>query len=111
MSKNHFRVLTNEDLNKEEVKEEKEKIVEPVKPKPKLKIIDIDSKTRPFAVMINNINVARPLQSGLQDAYIVYEIIVEGGITRYMAVFQDQQTEEQVKQATQMAKQFAQFLK
>lgn len=79
------------DLNTEEKEEVKEKIVEPVKPK--LKIIDVDSKTRPFAVMINNINVARPLQSGLQDAYIVYEIIVEGGITRYMAVFQDQQTE------------------
>ena len=43
--------------------------------------------------MINNINVARPLQSGLQDAYMVYEIIVEGGITRYMAVFLDQNTE------------------
>lgn len=59
----------------------------------KLKIVNLNSKTRPFAVMINNIGVARPLQSGLQDAMIIYELIVEGGLTRYMAVFQDQNTE------------------
>ena len=59
----------------------------------KLKIVDEDSTSRPYAVMINNINVARPLQSGLQDAYLMYEIIVEGGITRYMALFMDQNTE------------------
>ena len=58
----------------------------------KLKIVDENSKTRPYAVMINNISVARPLQSGLQDAYLMYEIIVEGGITRYMALFMDQNT-------------------
>ena len=59
----------------------------------KLQIVDEDSTSRPYAVMINNINVARPYQSGLQDAYIIYEIIVEGGITRYMALFLDQDTE------------------
>ena len=58
----------------------------------KITIVDPDSKTRPYAVMINNLGVARPYQSGLQDAYIVYEIIVEGGITRYMALFLDQNT-------------------
>ena len=42
-----------------------------------LKIVDANSKSRPYAVMINNISVARPLQSGLQDAYLIYEIIVE----------------------------------
>ena len=59
---------------------------------PKLTIVNPNSKSRPFAVMINNIAVARPLQSGLQDAYIIYEMIVEGGITRYMALFMDQNT-------------------
>lgn len=59
----------------------------------KLKIVDLNSKTRPYAVMINNLGVARPLQSGLQDAMIIYEMIVEGGLTRYMAIFQDQNTE------------------
>ena len=60
---------------------------------PKLKIVNEYSKSRPFAVMINNISTARPLQSGLQDAFIIYEIIVEGGLTRYMALFMDQNTE------------------
>ena len=57
---------------------------------PKITIVDPDSKSRPYAVMINNIGTARPLQSGLQDAYIIYEMIVEGGLTRYMALFMDQ---------------------
>ena len=58
----------------------------------KLKIVNEDSTSRPYAIMINNIVTARPLQSGLQDAYIMYEIIVEGGITRYLALFMDQST-------------------
>lgn len=62
------------------------------KPEPKLQIIDMDSDTRNIAVMINNHSVARPLQSGLNDAYIVYEIMVEGGITRLMAIYKDQVT-------------------
>lgn len=57
-----------------------------------VKIVNEKTESRPYAVMINNINLARPVQSGLQDAYIVYEIIVEGGITRYMALFLDQNT-------------------
>lgn len=65
----------------------------PIVEEKSLQIIDEDSTSRPYAIMINNINVARPLQSGLQDAYIIYEIIVEGGITRYMALFLDQDTE------------------
>ncbi len=58
---------------------------EPVSP---IKIIDIYSKTRPYGVMINCHNGALP-QSGLQDAYIVYEIMVEYGITRMFALFKD----------------------
>ena len=77
--------------------EEETKTVEPTpnnsQNEKTLQIVDPDSNSRPYAVMINNINVARPLQSGLQDAYIIYEIIVEGGITRYMALFLDQDTE------------------
>ena len=59
---------------------------------PEVQIIDVDSKSRPYAVMINNANAARPYHTGLQDAYIVYEIIVEGGITRYLALFKDVNT-------------------
>ena len=44
---------------------------------------------RPYAVMINNIKVASP-QSGLSAADILYEVLVEYGITRFMAVFEAQ---------------------
>jgi len=40
----------------------------------------------PIAVMVNNAVPARP-QSGLNKADIVYEIVAEGGITRFLAVF------------------------
>lgn len=59
----------------------------------KLNIVNEESKSRPYAVMINNVEGARKLQSGLQDAYMVYELMVEGGITRYLALFLDQTTE------------------
>lgn len=41
---------------------------------------------RPIAVMIDNHNQAWP-QAGLNEAYLVYEAIVEGGETRLMALF------------------------
>ena len=41
---------------------------------------------RPIAVMIDNHKDAMP-HSGLNDAYLVYEIIVEGGESRLMALF------------------------
>ena len=41
---------------------------------------------RPIAVMIDNHIDAMP-QAGLNSAYLVYEIIVEGGQTRLMALF------------------------
>ena len=58
-----------------------------------LNIVNEESKSRPYAIMINNVEGARKLQSGLQDAYMVYELMVEGGITRYLALFLDQTTE------------------
>jgi len=47
------------------------------------------AKERPVAIMVNNISVAQPVQTGLNKADIIYETEVEGGITRLMAVFQD----------------------
>ncbi len=44
---------------------------------------------RPVAVMVNNIKVAQKVQSGVQNADIIYETEVEGGITRLLAVFKD----------------------
>lgn len=44
---------------------------------------------RAFAVMVNNHPKARP-QSGLHKADIVYEILAEGAVTRFLAVFQSE---------------------
>jgi len=46
------------------------------------------SNHRPIACMVENSKRARP-QSGLSEADIVYEMPVEGGITRFMAIFLD----------------------
>lgn len=61
--------------------------------KPKVKIIDVNSNSRPIAVSINNNHAAWP-QAGLQDAYLSYELIAEGGITRILAFFKDTNTEK-----------------
>ena len=58
----------------------------------KLTIYDEDSNKRPIAVMIDN-NVGYSSQVGLQDAFVTYEAIVEGGLTRIMAIFKDKTTE------------------
>lgn len=57
---------------KEEVQEKKVKIY--------------SGEDRPIAIMIDNHNEAWP-QAGLNQAYMVYEIIVEGGETRLMALY------------------------
>lgn len=87
-----LKTLFNNDDSKEKEKEDKKEpeVVEPVK---KLNIIDEDSNSRNIAVMYNNISNVWGYQSGLQDAYLVYEIIVEGGYTRLMAIFKDADTE------------------
>ena len=79
-------LLTNDNPSKEN----NNKKGEPNNPEePSVQIVDVDSTSRPYAVMINNLGAARPYHTGLQDAYLVYEIVVEGGITRYLALFKD----------------------
>ena len=48
---------------------------------------------RPIAVMIDNHKGAQP-QGGLNNAYIVYEIIAEGGESRLMAIFKGANVEK-----------------
>lgn len=67
------------DSSQEEKKEEEKKIQ------------IVSGNERPVAVMIDNVKAAWP-HYGLQDAYIVYEIIVEGNETRLMALFQGKDT-------------------
>ena len=57
------------------------------------KINIYNGNDRPIAVMIDNHSGARP-QAGLNDAYVVYEIIVEGGETRLMALFKGADVEK-----------------
>ena len=45
-------------------------------------------KLRPMAIMINNMSVAQP-QLGISRADMIYEVPVEGGITRMIALYQD----------------------
>ena len=65
--------------------EEKKKEI----PKEKVDIINLESKTRPFAVSINNTPVAIKVQEGLNKAYMVYEIPTEGSTSRLLAFFKD----------------------
>lgn len=80
-------------------KEEDKKLDNPnnnnVQEKEKVQIVDLESDKRPIAVMINTHKDARP-QAGLSDAYMVYEIMVEGGITRMMALYTQDFTEEKI---------------
>lgn len=76
------------------------KSVKPPKPAPKITTVanslsglqvDASINQRPVTgVMIENSEDARP-QSGLDQAGVVFEAIAEGGITRFLALFQDTQ--------------------
>lgn len=85
-------VLTVLLLNKPSENSEEPKKQNTNEPLKKVTIVDLKSKSRPYAVMINNLAEARQVQSGLSEAYMVYEIIVEGGITRFLALYQDAET-------------------
>ncbi len=53
------------------------------------KMVDSDiGDRRPVAVMLNNIEDAMPM-SGVGAADVLYECVVEGGLTRMMGIFED----------------------
>lgn len=60
---------------------------EPAPPEPE------PDRTRPLAVMVDNHPDARP-QSGVAAADVVWEVPVEGGLTRNMLVFRSAEAEE-----------------
>lgn len=55
-----------------------------------LRISQEKAKLPSIGVMVENLSPARP-QSGLSDADIIYETLVEGGITRFLALFQSKE--------------------
>lgn len=91
----------NEKVVKEETKEESnivennnEEIEEVLPYKAPLSGVGFKEEPsgRAYAVMINNDPKARP-QSGLHKADIVYELLAEGNITRFLAIFQSEHAE------------------
>lgn len=52
-----------------------------------------DMTDRPVVVMVENSPAARP-QTGLFEADIVYEVLAEGDITRFVAIYQSEASEE-----------------
>lgn len=90
-------------INEVEIKKEEEPVIDEVIEEPEIKIEEEkfysklsgeeikeeNINNRAFAVMLDNFYTARP-QAGLSQADIVYEILAEGPITRYMAVFQSE---------------------
>lgn len=48
---------------------------------------------RAYAVMINNHTKARP-QSGIHKADVIYELLAEGNVTRFLAIFQSEHPEK-----------------
>jgi hypothetical protein len=91
---------SNKETVKRPVKDEKPDTKHENKPKDVAKadpyfypLTGIGTDTKPdqraVAVMVNNHPKARP-QSGLNKADIVYELLAEGNITRFLAVFQSE---------------------
>ena len=68
---------------------EKEENEENVIVDQKVDIINLDSTSRPYAVVINNYPSAVKVQTGLNEAYMVYEIPIEGGMSRSVAFYKD----------------------
>ena len=59
---------------------------------PEMKEKESPFGSRPLSIMVENSEGARP-QTGLDKAKIVYEVLAEGGITRFLAFYYDQEAE------------------
>ena len=82
-----FKILKDKRQAQEQEVSSIDNQIENIIEEPEKKEINIyKGEERPIAVMIDNHSGAWP-QAGLNKAYMVYEIIVEGGETRLMPVF------------------------
>lgn len=79
---------TNTEIKKEE--ENKKEETTSTDKTGKVDIINLNSKTRPLAVAVNNTPVAVKVQEGLNKAYLVYELPTEGSTSRLLALFKDE---------------------
>lgn len=60
--------------------------------KPDIRIVDLSKNSRAIGISINNNHNCWP-HAGLQEAYLAYELIAEGGITRILAFYKDSDLE------------------
>ena len=74
--------------NEEPTKVEEPEIIEEVN-----KEIE-ESDYRPIAIMIDNDEEASRPHAGLEEAYLLYEMYVEGSATRILALYKDINTEK-----------------
>lgn len=85
-------ILSVTGCGKKEVEQTPPPVVEEVAP-PEPVIDEYYTKMqtdfRPIAVMIDNDEARSRPQMGLESAYLIYEIVVEGGATRFLALFND----------------------
>lgn len=81
--------IAYKNFNFDKIKHNIDKAIE----KPKLKIFNEDSKSRVIGVTINNHHDAWP-HAGLEESFLNYEIIAEGGITRILAFYKDKNAEK-----------------
>ncbi len=89
-----YKIIKNKDKNETQEVSENENVENILTAEIEEKKINIfKGNDRPIAVMIDNHNSAWP-QAGLNKAYMVYEIIVEGGETRLMALFKGQNVDK-----------------
>ena len=89
-----FKIINDkkQETNNEEIPKVATEQAPETEPEPVKQVQIYKGEDRPIAVMIDNSNQAWP-QAGLNKAYLVYEIIVEGGETRLMALFKGQDLE------------------
>lgn len=86
-----YKIMKDKNNKTEEVSKEEENILTAEVEEKEVQIFK--GNDRPIAVMIDNHSGAWP-QAGLNKAYMVYEIIVEGGETRLMALFKGQDVDK-----------------
>ena len=85
-----YKIIKDKENEETVVAEETDIITETIEEKT---IQIFKGEDRPIAVMIDNHSDAWP-QAGLQKAYMIYEIVVEGGETRLMALFKGTDAEK-----------------
>lgn len=81
----------NEKNNIIDKKFEQEQLQEPIAER-KIEVVNMESNSRPYAVVVNNFPSAVKVQTGLSDAYLIYEMPVEGGMSRSLALYKDKVT-------------------